>query len=92
MTDRIDELLTRLKQLGSLAADNIVSKQTLVTYEEILNALAQVKDPRIIQPLIESVGYGTGYGLYWTVVHMLERFAPERNFNRRNLGRHRHFT
>ena len=73
----MDELLSRLKQLSPLPNGDSLSEQILVAYEEIINALDQFRDPQVIQPLIESVGYGTGYGLYWRVVHLLEQFARE---------------
>jgi HEAT repeat protein len=77
MTSRVSELLSQLRKISPLPDDSSLSEELLTTYEKIVNQLAQLRDPSAIQPLLESFGYGTGYGLYWTVVHFLEQFGHE---------------
>jgi hypothetical protein len=77
MTDRVDEILSQLKKIAPLPDDESLSEEILGMYEKIINELSSFQDSRTIQPLINSFGYGTGYGTYWSVVHLLERFDHE---------------
>lgn len=77
MSDRVDELLSQLMAIAPLPDDESLSEEILGMYEKITNELSSIQDSRTIQPLINSFGYGTGYGTYWAVVHLLERFDRE---------------
>ena len=77
MSDRVDELLAQLEALSPLPDDGSVCEDVLDAYAKIIAELSQFKDLRMIQPLIASLGYGTGFGLNWSVVDLLEDFAPE---------------
>lgn len=72
--DQLGQLIKKLEAMSPLPDDNTVSQQTLETYEQIIDELFSVKDTRVIQPLINSFGYGDGYGLYSSVVTLLENF------------------
>jgi HEAT repeat protein len=77
MTDRVDTLIAQLKALSPMPDDTSVSEELLETYGKIVDELSQYRDQRTIGPLIASFGYGTGFGLYWSVVDLLESFASD---------------
>lgn len=57
--------------------DDAVSQELLDTYYQIISELEPYNDPEIIQPIINSFGYGLGYGLYQTARGILEKFSLE---------------
>ena len=77
MLDHIDELLNELKSISPMPDDKSASEEVLKTFANIVDGLAEVRDPRIIEPLVYSFGYGSGYGLCWDIVHLLEKFDSE---------------
>jgi HEAT repeat protein len=78
MNERLDELLTQLKQLSPMPDDQSVSQEQLDAYstviDELYHVLKQDNDPRAIQPLIDSFGYIDGFGVYHTTLTILGRF------------------
>ena len=77
MADRIDELLDQLRAISPLSEDDFLSEEELETYCIITDELAQYTDNRVIQPPIQSFGYGLGYEAYGVVVRQLEQYAPD---------------
>jgi HEAT repeat protein len=75
--DQVNELIKRLQALSPMPNDRELTEKQLGEYHQIVYELAQLEDIRCIRPLIESFGYGNGNGVYWEVVHLLERFAIE---------------
>ena len=77
-TDRIAELLTQLKAKSPMPDDDSLTKEQIEEYGAIADELEQVlaknEDPRVIEPLINSFGYGDGYGTYWTPHRLLLKF------------------
>lgn len=55
----------------------------LAEYEAVIGQIAaltrqtHLRDPRLIEPLIASFGYGDAFGLYWATLHLLEEFPSE---------------
>lgn len=77
MRDHVEEIINQLHALAPMPDDTEATGEQLARYDDIVNALAQYEDKRCIRPLIESFGYGIGNGVYWGVVHLLERFAVD---------------
>lgn len=75
--DDLEELLRQLKAFTPLPSDDEISEEQLEAFSEIINKLQLLKDGRSIQPLLDALGYGTGYGLYWTALHFLEGFGSD---------------
>lgn len=75
--ETLAQLLARLEAISPLPADVELSLEIVSEYESILAGLDGVKDKQIIEPLILSFGYGIGFGLYWTALHLLESFGTE---------------
>jgi HEAT repeat protein len=79
MASRLQELLTRLKKQSPMPSDEEVTEEQVEEYEEVLNdlqgSLNRKKDVSAVRPLIDSFGYGDGNGVYWTTLHILEKFA-----------------
>lgn len=76
MADRIAELLAQLEAISPLPEDDLITEEDLERYGTITDELAQYKDRRVIQPLIQSFGYGLGYEAYGVVVRQLETYNP----------------
>lgn len=74
MSEDVNSLVLQLKALSPMPPDDEVSEEQLAAFSDIVEKLRWLKDSRCILPLLLSLGYGTGYGLYWSVVHFLERF------------------
>lgn len=77
MAYQVDELIIRLQALSPMPNDHELTEKQLGEYHKIVYELTQLEDKRCIRSLIESFGYGNGNGVYWGVVHLLERFAVE---------------
>lgn len=75
MTSDIDKLINRLVVLSPMPNDLELSDKQLEDYAEIISELAQlvVDQTDVIKPLINSFGYGEGYEIYWSTVHLLEK-------------------
>lgn len=80
MPDRIDELLAQLRAISPLPEDDLISEEVMDTYCEITDELEQYEDDRIIQPLIQSFGYGLGYEAYGRVVRQIEKYGLDMIF------------
>lgn len=78
-TDQDDILLAQLKLMSPMPEDDLLSEDSLRAYEQIVEDLDELSDPRAINSLIDSFGYGTGYGLYESVVALIERLSPHEN-------------
>lgn len=77
MEDRVEHLISQLRTLSPMPEDDLLTEEKVDAYGKIIDELRQLKDPRAIQPVIESFGYGDGYDVYWTAVHLLEAFDEE---------------
>lgn len=77
MSDPVEEIINQLHALSPMPNDLEVTAEQLTKYDSLVNILAQYMDRRCIRPLIESFGYGSGGGVYWGVVHLLERFTVD---------------
>lgn len=74
MGDKLSSLLQQINALSPLPSDEEISEEQLEAFAGILGDLRLLRDDRCISPLMQSLGYGTGYGLYWEVLHFLETF------------------
>lgn len=77
MAEDIETLLQRLQAISPMPPDWEATDEQLQEYKYIIHALWELKDSRCLRPLIESFGYPTGHGLYWTTLHLLEQFGSE---------------
>lgn len=77
MSDRVSELLVQLKKLSPMPEDDLLTEEMLDAYGEIIDELREFIDPRSIEPLIASFGYGDGFGVYWKTLQLLEQFDDE---------------
>jgi HEAT repeat protein len=82
----IEFLLQELDSLSPMPDDDSpgLTVERLKQYSEILDKLEPLIPDNIgsykaplIQALIHSFGYGDAYELYWSVIHLLERFPLE---------------
>ena len=78
--DEVDNLLTQLSTLLPMPDDELASAELLDRYAEIVDQLALYNEPRCIETLLESFGYGDGSGVYWRTLHLLESFDPDKVF------------
>ncbi|HSH02971.1 MAG TPA: HEAT repeat domain-containing protein [Anaerolineae bacterium] len=74
---KLPELLKALESISPLPEDDKCSEELLGQYQELLMIAETFDDPRLIKPLLQSVGYGYGFGLYHTVRHILESYPAE---------------
>jgi HEAT repeat protein len=72
-----DYLLSELKNISPMPDDVELNEAILKKYEKLIRDIILLKDPRFITPLVNSFGYGEGFGLYWSVLHFLEEFTVE---------------
>ena len=77
MSNHVEDIISQLRNLSPMPEDSEVTGEQLTKYDSLVNMLAQYEDRRCIKPLIESFGYGNGHGVYWSVVHLLERFTVQ---------------
>lgn len=71
---RLEWLLSELRNMSPMPEDSALTEEHLKRYDAIMNELYNHLDPSIVQPVLESLGYGLGFGVYWNVVTLLERF------------------
>ncbi len=74
MDDRVEQLISQLRALSPMPEDELLTEEQVDTYGRIIDELLQFKDPRAIRPVLDSFGYGDGYGVYWAAVHFVESF------------------
>ena len=81
MNKRLEELVAELQQLSPMPDDDSVTQEQLDAYKRVIyeldDVLEQDRDPRAIQPLIASLGYIDGFGLYQTTIGALAKFDDE---------------
>lgn len=77
MADEVENLLEQLQTLTPMPDDQVATAEVIDHYDYIVERLTEFKDPRCIQPLIESFGYIDGFGVYWRALHLLEDFGTE---------------
>jgi hypothetical protein len=77
MSDRLNELIAQLENLSPMLEDKHLSEQVLIEYERIVTEISNYKDPAVISPIVNSFGYGEGFGLFWTAMQFLETFEPK---------------
>lgn len=73
--DSIDTLVGRLANISPMPPDEEVSEESLIEYEDVIHSLEQHQnrlDDDSLQVVVDSFGYGTGFGLYWSTVSLLE--------------------
>jgi hypothetical protein len=83
---RTAELIERLRPVSPMPADGSpeLSLERLSVYERLMQETWQhvVEDgemaEELLVPLINSFGYGDGFGLYWTTLHILEKYPLDR--------------
>jgi hypothetical protein len=74
---RLAELLSRLERLTPMPEDALLTENMLKEYDEVVTELEQFHDPRCLRPLIESFGYGQGFGIYWRTLHLIEKYDSQ---------------
>lgn len=83
MSNCIDVLIQRLRELSPMPSDDSpqMTLERLISYGEIIHLIDKIVhgsetggDPQFIKPLIDSFGYGDAYEVYWTVIHILEKY------------------
>lgn len=77
MDEQLGVIIHRLSALSPLPSDDDISEEQLDEFSAILDELQALRDVRCVSPLLQALGYGTGYGLYWNAVHFLETFEPD---------------
>ncbi len=85
MNEKMSELIARLEALTPMPDDDSpeLTASRLAEYEAVIGQIEAVArqthplDPRLIEPLIASFGYGDAFGLYWATLHLLEEFPSE---------------
>lgn len=76
----VDDLISALSAISPMPDDedeDALTESVLDDYHKIVSKLGELKDPKSIVPLIDSFGYGDGFGVYWTTLHTLEKFGYE---------------
>jgi hypothetical protein len=85
MDNTITDLLARLSAISPMPDDGNPEQTVplLQEYEELIRQIGDVvaqgdePDPALMVPLIHSFGYGSGFGLYWATLHLLEGFPAD---------------
>lgn len=80
--DRISKLMENLQELSPMPRDEeLVSEEELVIkYQEVVMELyenSSLITLDSIPDLLNAFGLGTGFGLYWNILHILEHFPWE---------------
>jgi HEAT repeat protein len=74
---KVDDLITALRAISPMPDDDDIdalTEEILIKYESIVKELGELQDPKAIVPLINSFGYGEGFGLYRSTLYYLEKF------------------
>jgi HEAT repeat protein len=68
--------IERLGAFSSMPPDEELSVSLLDGYDALLTDIRNsgLRDSRLIAPIIETFGPGEAYGVYWSTLHLLERF------------------
>lgn len=71
---RIDDLIRRLAELSPMPDDSELTNEIVAEYMSLVAEIKEFKDPRTITVLVNSFGYGSGFGVYWETLRVLEEF------------------
>src|SRR5689334_18467131 len=74
MAETVQDLIEQLKQISPMPDDKDLIDEILIRYRTLVEELGKTSDPIIIDPLLYSVGFLDGEGLYDAVVYYLEKF------------------
>lgn len=84
--NKTEEIIQVLETFAPMPSDDDVelTAERLNTYSDTVEKLYKElranpeRDGRLLMPLINSLGYGEGNGVYWTTLHALEKFPLAR--------------
>lgn len=74
---KLQELLEAMQSISPLPEDDKCSDELLDRYHDLLMTAGTFNDPVLIKLILQSIGYGHGFGVYHTAEHILEKYPSD---------------